>query len=39
MGYVQADRSERGTEIEVDVRGKRRAARVAAKPLYEKKGD
>jgi aminomethyltransferase len=39
MGYVQADRSERGTEIEVDVRGKHRAARVAAKPLYEKKGD
>ena len=39
MGYVQADRSERGTEIEIDVRGKHRAARVAAKPLYQKKGD
>ena len=39
MGYVQADRSERGTEIEVDVRGKHRAAQVAAKPLYQKKGD
>jgi glycine cleavage system T protein (aminomethyltransferase) len=36
MGYVQADLSERGTEIEVDVRGRRRAARVASKPLYEK---
>jgi aminomethyltransferase len=36
MGYVRADLSERGTEIEVDVRGKRRAARVASKPLYEK---
>jgi glycine cleavage system T protein (aminomethyltransferase) len=39
MGYVRTDLSERGTEIEVDVRGKRRAARVASKPLYEKKGD
>jgi len=39
MGYVRADRSERGTEIEVDVRGKHRTARVASKPLYEKKGD
>jgi aminomethyltransferase len=36
MGYVRADLSERGTEIEVDVRGKLRAARVASKPLYEK---
>jgi glycine cleavage system aminomethyltransferase T len=39
MGYVRADHSERGTEIEVDVRGRQRAARVASKPLYEKKGD
>jgi glycine cleavage system aminomethyltransferase T len=39
MGYVRADLAERGTEIEVDVRGKRRAARIAAKPLYETKGD
>jgi aminomethyltransferase len=39
MGYVRAEHSERGTEIEVDVRGKQRAARVASKPLYEKKGD
>jgi aminomethyltransferase len=38
MGYVRADLAERGTEIEVDVRGKLRAARVASKPLY-KKGD
>jgi aminomethyltransferase len=39
MGYVRADLAERGTEIEVDVRGKRRVARVASKPLYQKKGD
>jgi aminomethyltransferase len=39
MGYVRADLAEPGSEIEVDVRGKRRAARVASKPLYEKKGD
>jgi aminomethyltransferase len=39
MGYVQADRSERGNEIEVDVRGKHRAARISAKPLYQKKGE
>jgi aminomethyltransferase len=39
MGYVRADLAERGTEIEVDVRGKRRAARIVAKPLYETKGD
>jgi aminomethyltransferase len=39
MGYVRADLAERGTEIEVDVRGKRREARVASKPLYKKKGD
>jgi len=25
-----------GTELEVDVRAKRRAARVASKPLYKK---
>ena len=36
MGYVRADLANPGTEIEVDVRGKRRAARVASKPLYEK---
>jgi glycine cleavage system T protein (aminomethyltransferase) len=39
MGYVRADLAEAGTEIVVDVRGKRRRARVASKPLYEKKGD
>ena len=36
MAYVRADLAEPGTELEIDVRGKRRAARVASKPLYEK---
>ncbi|HWM62449.1 MAG TPA: glycine cleavage system aminomethyltransferase GcvT [Solirubrobacterales bacterium] len=36
MAYVRADLADPGTEIEIDVRGKRRAARVASKPLYEK---
>ena len=38
MAYVRADLAEPGTEIEVDVRGKQRPARVAAKPLYERRG-
>ncbi|HEU5141789.1 MAG TPA: glycine cleavage system aminomethyltransferase GcvT [Solirubrobacterales bacterium] len=36
MAYLRSDLAEPGTEIEIDVRGKRRAARVASKPLYEK---
>jgi aminomethyltransferase len=36
MAYLRADLAESGTEIEIDVRGKRRAARVGSKPLYEK---
>jgi aminomethyltransferase len=36
MAYVRADLAEPGTELGVDVRGKRRAARVASKPLYRK---
>jgi aminomethyltransferase len=39
MAYVRADLAEPGTEIVVDVRGKRRPARVEEKPLYEKKGE
>jgi aminomethyltransferase len=35
MAYVRADLAEPGTELEIDVRGKRRAARVASKPLYK----
>ena len=37
MAYVRADAAEVGTEIEIDVRGKRRAARIASKPLYAKR--
>ena len=36
MGYVRTDLAEPGTELEIDVRGKRRAARVSSKPLYRK---
>jgi aminomethyltransferase len=36
MGYVRADLAEEGTELEIDVRGKRRPATVRAKPLYRK---
>jgi aminomethyltransferase len=34
MGYVSAELAEPGTELEIDVRGTRRPARVARKPLY-----
>ncbi len=37
MAYVRADLAEPGTEVEIDVRGKRRPARIASKPLYAKK--
>ena len=36
MAYVRSDLSEPGTEIEIDVRGKARAARIESKPLYKK---
>jgi aminomethyltransferase len=36
MGYVPAGASEPGTPIEVDVRGKKRAAEVRERPLYQK---
>jgi aminomethyltransferase len=36
MAYVRADLAEPGTALEIDVRGKRRPARVASKPLYRK---
>jgi len=36
MAYVPADRAEPGTAIEIDVRGKLRAAEIANKPLYSK---
>jgi aminomethyltransferase len=37
MAYVRADLVEPGTAVEIDVRGKRRAARVGSKPLYRKR--
>ncbi|MEA2403856.1 MAG: aminomethyltransferase [Thermoleophilaceae bacterium] len=36
MAYVPAAAAEPGTPIEVDVRGKKRAAEVRARPLYKK---
>jgi glycine cleavage system T protein (aminomethyltransferase) len=37
MAYVRLELAEVGTEVEIDVRGKRRAARIASKPLYAKR--
>src|SRR5436190_10387613 len=34
MGYVPAERAEPGTRLEIDVRGRARAATVHKKPLY-----
>jgi glycine cleavage system aminomethyltransferase T len=36
MGYVPAARAAADTELVIDVRGKPRRARVAAKPIYRK---
>jgi len=36
MAYLRSDLTEPGTGIEIDVRGKRRTARVSSKPLYSK---
>ena len=35
MAYVQAELAEAGAEIEIDVRGARRSARVRNRPLYK----
>ncbi|HET7443767.1 MAG TPA: glycine cleavage system aminomethyltransferase GcvT [Solirubrobacterales bacterium] len=37
MAYVRADLAEPGTGLDIDVRGKVRAARVGSKPLYTKR--
>jgi aminomethyltransferase len=37
MAYVRADSAAPGTAVEIDVRGKRRPARIASKPLYSPK--
>jgi aminomethyltransferase len=36
MAYLRADLAAEGTEVEIEVRDKRRGARVASKPLYRK---
>jgi glycine cleavage system T protein (aminomethyltransferase) len=36
MAYVRSDLAEPGSEVEIDVRGRRRPARIASKPLYRK---
>jgi glycine cleavage system T protein (aminomethyltransferase) len=36
MAYVRAGLAAPGTELEIDVRGKHRPARIASKPLYRK---
>lgn len=36
MGYVRSDLASPGTRLEVDIRGKHRAAEIKAMPLYEK---
>ncbi len=38
MAYLRTDLAAPGTEVEIDVRGKRRPARIASKPLYQPKG-
>jgi aminomethyltransferase len=39
MAYVRSDLAEPGTEVEIDVRGKHRPARIASKPLYHPSTD
>lgn len=36
IAYVRADLAQPGTEVEIDVRGKRRTARIGSKPLYKR---
>jgi aminomethyltransferase len=36
MAYLRRDLAEPGTEVEIDVRGKRRPARIVSRPLYER---
>jgi aminomethyltransferase len=35
MAYVRADLAEPSAEVEIDVRGRRRPARIESKPLYD----
>jgi glycine cleavage system T protein (aminomethyltransferase) len=36
MGYVPSARAEPGTELTIDVRGRRRGARIVRKPIYKR---
>ncbi len=36
MAYLRSDLAKPGTEVDVDVRGRRRAARVESRPLYKR---
>ena len=36
LAYVAAEHAEPGTPVEIEVRGKRRAARIEANPLYDR---
>ncbi|UJA19865.1 glycine cleavage system aminomethyltransferase GcvT [Thermoleophilia bacterium SCSIO 60948] len=36
MGFVRADLAQPGTQIEIDVRGRTRGARIESRPLYSK---
>jgi aminomethyltransferase len=36
MGYVQAAQAKPGTELTIDVRGRRRRAQVVKKPFYKR---
>jgi aminomethyltransferase len=35
MGYVALDHSKKGTELEVDIRGKRKTAEIVTAPFYK----
>jgi aminomethyltransferase len=38
MGYVPAEQAEPGTELQIDIRGRERGARVVKKPIYKQEG-
>jgi len=38
LAYVPSERSEAGTEITIDVRGKARSAKIVKKPIYRRGG-
>jgi aminomethyltransferase len=38
MAYVRRDLAEAGTELEIDVRGRRRRARIESRPLFDPQG-